>query len=531
MAMRVPFDSLTLAAVAHELQPLVGARVQRVVQPSPMELVLGLYRQSEHYLLLSADPAYARAHLIARRPAKMDEPPAFGREVRSRIADARLELVRQVGLDRVLELGFVGESGSFRLVAELMGRHANLILIDGDQRCLAAAKWIGPSKSKRPLLPGKPYEAPPFEPKPSLLEARPGDDPSAFDGWSPFLGKLLAAGFPLERVQRALAEGDWEPVYADQIGAYPLPIDRLGVPQAVPRQSLSQALEQHFAGLIERQAGDSARASLTAQLARVLAARESALREVRKGLETAGQSDALQREGQIILAYQGAIRPGSARLEAWDFEGMPVTLELDPEATPAENAQRRFDRAKRAKAGAESLSEQEQRLADEAHDLQDALDRVAEAHTPRELEAIRDEADARRWLHKAGVARHAEDRPFEGKAVREALAPGGWRVLYGDNAEANDYLTSRVARPNDWWLHVRGHVGSHVVVATGNKPDRVPQDVLRFAAELAVRHSSVKHSSYVPVDLTLKKYVRKPRGSAPGAAVYTNERTLHVEGA
>jgi predicted ribosome quality control (RQC) complex YloA/Tae2 family protein len=102
-------------------------------------------------------------------------------------------------------------------------------------------------------------------------------------------------------------------------------------------------------------------------------------------------------------------------------------------------------------------------------------------------------------------------------------------VLYGETATANDYLTTKVARPSDYWFHVRGGGGAHVVLMTMNQPQRVQMPDLIYAAQLAKRHSSQKHSGYVSVDYTLKKYVRKPRGSAPGLAVYTHEKTLHLE--
>jgi len=113
--------------------------------------------------------------------------------------------------------------------------------------------------------------------------------------------------------------------------------------------------------------------------------------------------------------------------------------------------------------------------------------------------------------------------------VRELLGPGGYKVLFGETAEANDYLTLRVAKPNDWWLHVRGHRSAHVVVPTQNQPERVGMEVLLFAAKVAVHNSPTKHSGYVPVDYTLRKYVRRPRGAAMGTVLYTHEKTLHVE--
>ena len=113
--------------------------------------------------------------------------------------------------------------------------------------------------------------------------------------------------------------------------------------------------------------------------------------------------------------------------------------------------------------------------------------------------------------------------------MRQLLGPRGILVLYGENAEANDYLTLRVAKPNDYWLHVRGHTSAHVIIRTDNQPDRVQPDQLQFAARVALQNSPMKHSGFVSIDYTLKKYVRKPRGAAKGTALYTHEKTLNLQ--
>jgi predicted ribosome quality control (RQC) complex YloA/Tae2 family protein len=109
------------------------------------------------------------------------------------------------------------------------------------------------------------------------------------------------------------------------------------------------------------------------------------------------------------------------------------------------------------------------------------------------------------------------------------VSPAGWKVFYGENATSNDYLTTKVAKPNDYWLHVRGVTSAHVVLQTHNQPERVQREDLMFAAKLAVSKSLSKHSSYVSVDYTLKKHVRKPKKSPPGFVTYSQEKVLHVE--
>lgn len=233
--------------------------------------------------------------------------------------------------------------------------------------------------------------------------------------------------------------------------------------------------------------------------------------------------------GELILAYQGQIKPGDASVEVWDYAGNPLTIPLKPDLSAVENANRYFTKAKRAKERVPQLKEQVSRLELELYDLGKAIFDLDQAETEEAFQKLSDLAAQRRWLQVQTGAIKKEDRPYAGHRVSEMLGPKGYMVLVGINATANDYLSTKVGKGNDLWFHVRGHTSAHVLVLTGGKPEKVPHEVLRYAAELAAKNSPLKHSQHVPVDYTLKKYVRKPRGSAVGTVVYTNEKTLHVD--
>lgn len=523
-----PYDSLVLAAVVAEGQEWVGARVQKVWQPDPLTIVLSLYYGAERWLLISADAETARAHLVSRRPEAVGDMPAFCATLRKSVTDGRVVFVRQRGLDRILEIGITSSSGDYQLVAELMGKHSNIMLVDSSRKVLGAAKWVGRSQSKRPVLPGQLYEPPPFEPKPPLTKAKPGEDLRQYEGWSPFLGRLLEAGVTLESVQSALVRREFSAYFSLGHGGYPLDMAILGW-ESLPRVGINQALDQAFGERVGQDKLARAKASLTAQLRRVLTHREKALEELSKAREAAAQADRTQLLAELVLAYQGSIKPGMRTLEAWDYEGQPVSVPLDPEKTAVENAQVLFTRAKKAKARAEEVDSQYDRLARDRDELEAHLVQVEECEDLHEVEELKELADTRHWLRQEQHVGPKEERPFAGHPVRELVSPAGWRVLYGTNATSNDYLTTKVARPNDWWFHVRGVTSAHVVLQTENRPERVQKADLMFAAQVAVRNSVSKYSHYVAVDYTLKKYVRKPRGSAVGFATYVQEKTLHVE--
>lgn len=104
---------------------------------------------------------------------------------------------------------------------------------------------------------------------------------------------------------------------------------------------------------------------------------------------------------------------------------------------------------------------------------------------------------------------------------------GEWTVLAGKTDRDNDQLSLHLAHPEDWWFHVRGMPGSHVIlrVKEGKRPD---EGILKSAAAVAAYHSKARHGGVVSVSGTQAKYVRKKRGMKPGQVSIRKERTFKV---
>ena len=109
----------------------------------------------------------------------------------------------------------------------------------------------------------------------------------------------------------------------------------------------------------------------------------------------------------------------------------------------------------------------------------------------------------------------------------EYMLPGPWRVLVGRTERDNDYLSLKVAKANDWWFHIRGMSGSHVVlrVPSGQNP---PRETLKAAASIAAYHSKAREAGVVAVSCTRAQYVTKPRGAKPGTVQIRKESVLKV---
>lgn len=112
--------------------------------------------------------------------------------------------------------------------------------------------------------------------------------------------------------------------------------------------------------------------------------------------------------------------------------------------------------------------------------------------------------------------RAENDMGSKGRGYR-AHTVEGFEVLVGKGAAENDALTFDLAEPRDFWLHVSGPAGSHVVVRNPEGLDELPREVVQRAAELAAWHSKARGSrGKVEVHLCRVADVSKPRGFAPG---------------
>ncbi|HEX9934659.1 MAG TPA: NFACT RNA binding domain-containing protein [bacterium] len=111
--------------------------------------------------------------------------------------------------------------------------------------------------------------------------------------------------------------------------------------------------------------------------------------------------------------------------------------------------------------------------------------------------------------------------------IIEYKLPGGWAVLAGKTDKDNDDLSLSKAGPNDWWFHVRGMAGSHVVlrVPSDIEPDRL---TLERAAAIAAYHSKARSGGVTPVSCTRVRYVTKLKGSKAGSVCIRKETVLKV---
>lgn len=298
-------------------------------------------------------------------------------------------------------------------------------------------------------------------------------------------------------------------------GLQPYPWPLAGTPGR-PIESLLKGMEEVLAAANP----DAGRASVA--VARSLAGERRRVRRRLKRLhhqlERTARADRMREEAALILSSLHLIEVGASEAELVGFDGRPHPVSLDPGTRPQEHANALFRQAGRLERGAVTLRARIREAEAELARIEDLRRRARNAElSSREIAALTP-AEASRSPARPGPG------PLPYRSYRSS---GGLEIRVGRGARRNDDLTFHHSRPADIWLHARHSAGAHVILRWAN-PERPPATDLEEAAILAANHSSARASATVPVDWTRRKWVRKPRGAAPGAVIPNRVRTVFV---
>ena len=571
----MPLDSIFLTALTGELnRDLRGARIDRVNQPSRDTVVLSVRGPSaDGRLLLCSGTGSARIGMTSERPENPAAPPMFCMLLRKHLTGARITAFEQPPFERLVRirldaLDALGSPVRRELVCELMGRSANVILLDGDGIILDSLRRVDDdASSRRPVLPGLRYRLPSVPDRlfpdaldeagmETLLRGAP-EGASLSDvlirsttGLSPLLWREMCVraygdtefsarnalrrdgGISLSLVLGSLLsdarEGRLTPTMLLD-GDVPadftvFPLLQYG-PSAVCRTcgSFSELLDEFYS---RRDIRERMRQRFSSLTRLVKTARDRTVRRL-----AAQRQDLLRTEnreekricGDLLTANLWRMERGMREIRVEDFylEGSPErTIPLDPRKTPQQNAAAYYKEYTKAKNAAAVLAGLIQSGEAEQTYLESVLDELDRATGERDLQEIRAE------LIAAGYEkpRKGEKQKSAGAAPLRFRTSTGYLVRAGRSNVQNDRLTLKESSKTDLWLHVKGIHGSHVVVSLeGHAPDDV---TLREAASLAAYFSQGREASSVPVDYALVRYVKKPAGAKPGMVIYTDYKTV-----
>ena len=305
-----------ISQVLREIAPVVrGGWIQKVYQPTARTLVFDIRVPGKtHQLLVSCEPGSARLHVIRNAPINPPKPPNFCQYMRAHFQGARIDDVRQVSNDRIVEFRLTTKHGPRMMVCHFIGQQATIVLLDGEGRVL------------RDLV-GRQHE------RAARSHARP------------------------ESRSHALAESRFPEAHG---GDFPL----------------SAAIEAYYTVKAATSSADTAQAARQHALKKALKKTLRRIDAWREDLAKADKYREYARYGELLKANVRSIKKGTDRITVIDYfdEAMPeVTIPLDPVKSPRGNMDDYFRKHRKGLTAERELGPRIDRAAQELSDIQKEL--------------------------------------------------------------------------------------------------------------------------------------------------------------
>ncbi len=458
-----------ITAVLTEISPLLrNGWIQKIQQPTSRTIILDVRIPGHtHRLLISCEPDASRLHLTSRSQHNPPTPPPFCQFLRAHFQGGRIEDIRQIANDRLVEIRLTGKEETRTIICELTGHNANILVLDAEYRVLR-------EMTRQQDRIGQLYTPPPSR------------ETSLKRNSSRFTGRTG--------------------------GPYPL----------------SEAIDAYYQEQESQQVFARAKEERLHLLKKTIKKSERLIEAWRNDLSKATTYREYARYGELIKANLHTITAGADHITATDYfdEQLPdVTIPLDPIRSGQINMDEYFRKHRKYLAAQRELNPRIKRAEQEVEKLRQELQDIQQGRwAPPAIQLGSRHTRTVTQTHptKERPAADQQRGPF-----RRFTSTDGLPIFVGRNARENDELTFGLAKSDDLWLHARGSPGSHVIVRLQKGSDP-PPETLRDAATLALLYSDLKKSGRGEVVYTRRKWVKKAKGQAFGAVIVTQEKSLHI---
>ena len=492
------------------------------------------------------------------------------------------------GLERVLLLHIshrdeLGDIGIKYLSIEIMGKYSNIILLKEDFTILDAIKRISSAQSSvREVLPGRKYFIPdqfkkenllcfPLESLQAFLENKKNPNTErdsgmenlsellfqSFSGLSPLSAREISldAGLPQEqklgcmssldyeklsdailRLRNRIREGDFTPQILYENGKSfdfsAIPVRQYSGNPAFHVEifhSPSELLTFYYGGKEKEDRVRQKSADLKKQCSTLLERVSKKLSLQEKQLKDTEKKERFRIFGELLTTYGYSLKGGEKELICENYyNGQEEHIPLEESLSPIENAKKYFDKYDKAKRTERNLSTQVKESKNTLEHLQSIVNSLATAENAEDLDDIRREMGEYGYM-KPISQKKKKERKEDKSSPRIFRSSDGYLLYVGKNNYQNEIVSFQIAEGKDFWFHVKGSAGSHVIAKTeGKSLEELPDRLFEEAAELAAYFSSEKESAKVEVDYTERKNLKKVVGGAPGFVIYHQNYSILV---
>lgn len=566
----MPLDALHIKFIASELQTaLAGGRIDKITAPSFGAVRFAIYASGKtHGLFISINPDNAHLRLTSGERQEAASVPVFVAHLKKHLIGAIIGDIYCLDNERIVFIELSGKSDlgqtkNYKLVAELMGKHSNIMLLDDDDKIKESFKHIPLDlSSKRQILPGIKYTTAP----PQIGKINPFDSAalntllkeqtsnnlnlakvlsSNVFGLAPATIREIAfevTSNSNKKLQTVLDEfsnkTNFEPCFTNS-DFYFKPYLHLELDKSAftATSSLLEAVDSFYGTKSEKAKFDLAARRLNQIVATSLSRAQKRLGVLLERQQEAQNADEAKMLGELLIANLYRVGKNDTSIQVDNYYVDPpcsVTINLSAEMSPQKQAENYFKKYRKAKKTLEMLVPQLEQTEGEIEYLESVVASIERAETVDDLDGILEELFAGGYGNSATKQATKKKDKQKPKSDRELLVASakrteflGYTILTGRNNLQNDALVKSSAT-SDVWLHPKEFRGSHTVIVNPKKT-LPPDNVLVHAATICAKNSKAKFSDSIPVDYTFIKFVSKPKGATAGKVIYTNQKTIWVK--
>ncbi|MBQ6560702.1 MAG: NFACT family protein [Erysipelotrichaceae bacterium] len=526
-------DGIVLNKVKKDLDRYLPIRINRIAESSKTEIIFNVHANGlRTNLVMSFHSNYNHLCLSDRKYATFNDPSTFIMVLRKYLINGFIYQIDQINYDRFLLMHIrardeLYDEKEYILSIELMGKYANMVLIDQNNKIIDALKKIPPyENTRRTILPGAQFTLPDDQHKNDPFSSfEPDMDNSLvaqLQGFSKMLEKEVRYRLNNHSYQEIIKEIEasdslFLTKISDSYEYHIIPLTHLELPYE--KWPIQEGFDEVYYRDDETERIRNIADDLFKVVRRQIKHYDSKITKLQNSLEDALNLENDKENGDLLYQYDNLDQKGLKELKICGYEGQTKTIPLDPKLSVKANANKYYNIYQKKRKGKVYIEEQ----------IGIAQDELTYFKALNEQLSIADYADAldiRDELSRYGYLKNKSNKKQNKKKINlYRFTIDGYTVTFGKNNLQNSYLTFEYAKNDYTWFHAKGFHGCHLVVDS----NQLNEKIIRICANVAAYYSQGRYSSSVPVDYCEIRNVKKIKGARPGFVSYRNYKTIYID--
>ena len=564
------FDGITLHSVVAELQVLKGGKVNQIYQPENNNIRMSIYSGKTYLLNIDLSASNYRIHLSTHSKRNPYQAPNFCMVLRKYLIGAKISDVYMNDLERICYITFdcfneMNDKVKRVFAIELMGKYSNVVLLNESNTIIDALKkfdvkdpFAVSTGNSRSIMPARAYSLPidskneftktsleEFENIVKSSDYKTLDEsiPNLFTGISRM---FIQSSIEHLHISNTIGHGNLVELYhyiskiisnpnkvycKDYAKGYSIYYDE----SFESDFDVNFFLDDYYFDKSENEIYYLYRNNLLKVLSGTLDKLTNKLNNIDSKIKSCDDMEKQKIYGELLIANIYRLQDvydNYVEVENYYDNNSLTKIKINPTISISQNAEKYFKKYDKKKNTLRICEIQKRETERELKSLEQLVEEVDKCESVEDVDKIYEKISQNILFNDIKF----KQRKPDGRKIKQnedsinnymKLKIDDFDVFIGKNNKQNDNLTLKVANDNDYWFHTKDIHGSHLILRCNGEMPKLA--TIKRCASLAAYYSKAKFSSHVPVDYCLAKYVKKPKGSAPGYVIYTDNKTIFVE--